>query len=92
MKIQQLIKELNDKYPKYKFNKSSKTVQAEAIINVRCKEGVMELAYYGGVLCGYIATGSDLGDIEKYIKEALPEYKVIDFIDNNRKAHFEIFN
>ena len=92
MTIQQLIKELNTLYPKYRFSKSSKTYQAEAIINIRCKEGVMELAYYGGDSCGYIVLGSDFKNIFEHIKAALPEYKVIDFIDNNRKGHFEIYN
>ena len=38
LNIQQLIKELNNLYPKYRFTKSNITYQAEAIINIRCKE------------------------------------------------------
>ena len=90
--IQSLIKELSDKYPNYKFNKASNTYQAEAIIKVRCKEGVEDLAYYGGDSCGYCSLGSDFIDIENQIKASLPEYKVMDFIDGNRKGHFEIYN
>ena len=90
--IQPLIKELNTLYPKYRFNKSNKTYNAEAIINIRCKEGVLEMAYYGGASCGYIVISTDFKDIFEHIKAALSEYVVIEFIDNNRKGHFEIFN
>ena len=89
--IQQVIKELSTLYPNYKFNKASNTYQAEAVIKVRCKEGVEDLAYYGGDSCGYCALGTDLGNIETYIKEAFPEYKIMDFIDGNRKGHVEFY-
>lgn len=88
--IQAVIKELGTLYPKFKFTKASVTYQAEAIINVRCKEGTEDLAYYGGDSCGYCTIGSDFWDIKKHLKAVLPEYKVIDFIDGNRKGHFEL--
>lgn len=90
--VNKIIKELSALYPDFKFSKSSTTYQAEAIINVRCKEGAKDLAYYAGDTCGYCPLSSELEDIEKYIKAALPEYRVIDFIDGNRKGHFEIHN
>ena len=89
--IQQLIKELNTMYTNFKFTKAGTTFKAEAIINIRCKEGTEDLAYYGGDSCGYCSLGSSLVDIEKHIKASLPEYKVIDFIDGNRKCHFELY-
>ena len=88
--IQQLIKELNTQYPNFKFTRANTTYQAEAIINVKCKAGTEDLAYYGGDSCGYCVLGSDFGKIEKHIKAALPEYRIMDFIDGNRKGHFEI--
>lgn len=88
--MQKVIKELNTLYPKYRFSKSNKTYQAEAIINIRCKEGVMELAYYGGDSCGYIVISHDFKNILEHIKAAFPDYKVIEFIDGNRKGHFEL--
>ena len=90
--IQQIIKELGTAYPNLKFTKARTVYQAEAIINVRCAEGTEDLAYYGGDSCGYCSLGSDLINIKKYLQSALPEYRIIDFIDGNRKGHFEIHN
>ena len=88
--IQNVTKELSAQYPNFKFTKASTTYQAEAIIKVRCKEGTEDIAYYGGDSVGYCTLGPDLWDIKKYIKASLPEYRVIDFVDGNRKGHFEI--
>ena len=90
--IQALIKELSNQYPNYKFTVADTTYQAKAIINVKCKAGTEDLAYYGGDSCGYCVLGSDFGGMEKQIKAALPEYRIMDFIDGNRKGHFEIHN
>lgn len=90
--INNLIKELNNIYPNYKFTKAGTTYQAEAIINMKCRPGVEDLAYYGGDSVGYIALDPNFWNIKKYLKEALSEYKVIEFIGGNRKGHFEIHN
>jgi hypothetical protein len=88
--VNNIIKELNNQYPNYKFTKAGTTYQAEAIINMKCKPGVEDLAYYGGDSVGYCSLGSDFWNIKKYIKAACPDYKVIEFIDGNRKGHFEL--
>ena len=88
--IKAVIEELSSLYPNYKFTKAREVYQAEAIINMKCKAGVEDLAYYGGDSCGYCTIGSDFRDINNYIKKAFPGYRVIHFIDGNRKGHFEI--
>lgn len=90
--IQEVIKELSNLHPNYKFSKEAVTYQAEAIINIRCKPGVEDLAYYSGDDYGYCVLGSEFYDIENYIKSTFPDYKVIDFIDGKRRGHFELHN
>lgn len=88
--INNVINELSNLYPSYKFTQAATTYQAEAIINMKCKAGTEDIAYYGGDSCGYCVLGSDFNDITKYVKTAFPGYRVIDFVDGKRKGHFEI--
>ena len=89
-KIKNVINELSDLFPGYKFSKEGIVYQAEAIINIRCKPGTEDLAYYAGDDYGYCVLGSTFYDIHNHIKSAFPDYKVIDFINSKRTGHFEL--
>ena len=88
--IKNVINELSELFPNYKFSKAGTVYQAEAIINIRCKPGTEDLAYYGGDDYGYCVLGSVFYDIKKHIQSAFPEYKVIDFINSKRTGQFEL--
>lgn len=88
--IKEAIKKLEGLFPSYKFSKARTVYQAKAIINIRCKPGTEDLAYYGGDDCAYCVLGTTFYDIKNYIKNAFPGYKVIEFIDGKRTGHFEL--
>ena len=88
--IKNVIDELSNLFPGYKFSKEGTVYQAEAIINIRCKPGIEDLAYYAGDDYGYCVLDHTFYDIHNHIKAAFPEYNVIDFIDSKRTGHFEL--
>ena len=92
VEVKNVVNELSDLFPGYKFSKEAITYQAEAAINLRCKPGTEDLAYYAGDDYGYCVLGSAFYDIKNHIKSAFPNYKVIDFVDSKRTGHFELHN
>ena len=88
--IKNVISDLSDLFPNYKFSKEAMTYQAEAIINIKCRPGVEDLAYYAGDDYGYCVLGSEFYNIKKYLKSVFHDHKVIDFIDGKRTGHFEL--
>lgn len=88
--IKNVINELSDLFPNYKFSKEAVTYQAEASINIKCKKGTEDLAYYSGDDYGYCVLDRTFYDIHDHIKAAFPDYKVIDFINSKRTGHFEL--
>ena len=92
--ITSIINELSATYPKYKFSRVNKTYEAKAIINVKCKPGEEDLAYYGGDdygYCAYSESASDFVDIRQIIKDHWPNCRVSTFIDGKRSGSFAIY-
>ena len=88
--IKNVIKELSNLFPTHKFLEEDTLYTAEAAINIRCKPGTEDLAYYSGDDYGYCVLDHTFYDIHNHIKSAFPEHKVIEFIDSKRTGHFEI--
>ena len=91
--ISNLVKELNNTFPDFKFSNLTETYNVDAIIKIQSKTvpgKVTDLAYYGGNDCGYIPY-HNFTDVYKFIKSKLSTCRrVSDFIDGTRKGFFEI--
>ena len=87
-----IVKDLNAKFPNYKFSNQKETYNVSAIIKIQSKSvpGIdTDIGYWGGSDCGYIASFGYI-DVFKYLKSILPTCRVMDFIDGSRKGFFEI--